>query len=95
LGISQQEQDDFEDIHVLTYQRLKNMAVLVQAALYFAAVWTGTRTKPMEIVAGENACFTLLAFICLKMELHWKSNPIGKVCKNLPFFQKLADKNYT
>ncbi|MFH1935530.1 MAG: transposase, partial [Pseudomonadota bacterium] len=31
------------------------------------------RTKPMEIVAGENACYTLLAFICLKMELHWKS----------------------
>ena len=37
------------------------------------------RTKPMEIVAGERACYTLLAFICLKMELHWRSNPIGKV----------------
>jgi putative transposase len=48
------------------------------------------RTKPMEIVAGENACYTLLAFICLKMEMHWKSNPIGKVRPNLPFFQKLA-----
>ena len=53
------------------------------------------RTKPMEIVAGDNACYTLLAFICLKMELHWKSNPIGKVRKNLPFFQKLAEKNFT
>ena len=53
------------------------------------------RTKPMEIVAGENACYTLLAFICLKMELHWQSNPIGKVRKNLPFFQKLADINFT
>ena len=53
------------------------------------------RTKPMEIVAGENACYTLLAFIGLKMELHWKSNPIGKVRKNLPFFQKLAEKNFT
>lgn len=53
------------------------------------------RTKPMEIVAGENACYTLMAFICLKMELHWKSNPIGKVRKNLPFFHKLADKNFT
>ena len=53
------------------------------------------RTKPMDIVAGENACYTLLAFICLKMELHWKSNPIGKVRKNLPFFQKLAEKNFT
>lgn len=50
------------------------------------------RTKPMEIVAGENACYTLLAFICLKMELHWKSNPIGKVRNNLPFFKKLDHK---
>jgi len=50
------------------------------------------RTKPMEIVAGENACYMLLAFVCLKMELHWKSNPIGKVRKNLPFFKELEDK---
>jgi len=53
------------------------------------------RTKPMEIVAGENACYTLLAFICLKMELHWKSNPIGKVRKNLPFFKELVESNFT
>ena len=53
------------------------------------------RTKPMEIVAGENACYTLLAFICLKMELHWRSNPIGKVRKNLPFLKELAYKNFT
>jgi len=48
------------------------------------------RTKSMEIVAGERACYTLLAFICLKMELHWRSNPIGKVRNNLPFFKELA-----
>ena len=53
------------------------------------------RTKPMEIVAGENACYTLLAFICLKMELYWKSNPIGKVHKNLPFFKKFVETNFT
>lgn len=53
------------------------------------------RTKPMEIVAGENACYTLLAFICLKMELHWRSNPIGKVRKNLPFLKELEDKKST
>jgi len=47
------------------------------------------RTKPMEIVAGENACYMLLAFISLKMELHWRSNPLGKMRNNLPFFQKL------
>jgi putative transposase len=53
------------------------------------------RTKPMEIIAGERACYNLLAFICLKMELHWRSNPIGKVRHNLPFFQKLIERNFT
>lgn len=53
------------------------------------------RTKPMEIVAGENACYMLLAFISLKMELHWIANPIGKVGQNLPFFQALALKKFT
>jgi len=53
------------------------------------------RTKPMEIVAGEQACYTLLAFISIKMELHWRSNPIGKVRKNLPFFKELAYNNFT
>jgi len=53
------------------------------------------RTKPMEIVAGENACYRLLAFISLRMELHWRSNPLGKVRKNLPFLKKLAWNNFT
>ena len=47
------------------------------------------RTKPMEIVAGERACYTLLAFIALKMELHWRSCPLGKVRKNLPLWSQL------
>jgi putative transposase len=47
------------------------------------------RTKPMEIVAGEAACYRLLAFVSLKMELHWRSNPVGKVCPNLPFYKNL------
>lgn len=53
------------------------------------------RTKPMEIVAGERSCYTLLAFVSLKMEVHWRSKPIGKVAKNLPFFKVLAEKNFT
>lgn len=53
------------------------------------------RTKPMEIVAGERSCYTLLAFICLRMEMHWRSNPIGKVADNLPFFKTLAEKTFT
>jgi putative transposase len=53
------------------------------------------RTKPMEIVAGERACYTLLAFVCLKMELRWRSKPIGKVPNNLPSLKKLAEENFT
>jgi len=53
------------------------------------------RTKPMEIVAGENACYRLLAFVSLKMELHWRSNPLGTVRKNLPFLKKMAWDNFT
>jgi putative transposase len=53
------------------------------------------RTKPMEILAGETACYRLLAFISLRMELHWRSNPIGKVGKNLPFFKELAYDKFT
>ena len=53
------------------------------------------RTKPMEIVAGELACYRLLAFISLRMELHWRSNLLGKVRNNLPYFKKLAYKNFT
>jgi len=53
------------------------------------------RTKPMEIVAGERSCYTLLAFVSLKMEVHWRSKPIGKVAKNLPLFKVLAENNFT
>ena len=49
------------------------------------------RTKPMEIVPGEESCYRLLAFIALKMELHWRSQPVGKVKENLPFFQKIRE----
>jgi putative transposase len=53
------------------------------------------RTKVMEIVAGEKACYRILAYISLKMELHWRSNPVGKVRQNLPFFKELAYENFT
>jgi putative transposase len=53
------------------------------------------RTKSMEIVANETACYTLLAFISIKMELHWKTNPIGKVRKNLPFYENYRINNFT
>jgi putative transposase len=49
----------------------------------------------MKIVAGENAYYMLLAFISLKMELHWRSNLIGKGRKNLPYLKELAEKDVT
>jgi len=53
------------------------------------------RTKPMEILAGERSCYTLLTFVCLKMEIHWRSKPIGKVAANLPFMKIMAEKYFT
>jgi putative transposase len=53
------------------------------------------RTRPMEILPGEAACYRLLAFISLKMELHWRSTPVGKVHKSLPFFQEMAYRQFT
>ena len=49
----------------------------------------------MEILAGEEACYRILAFISLKMEMHWRSNPIGKIHGNLPFFMELAYEKIT
>ncbi len=51
------------------------------------------RTRPMEIMAGELSCYRLLAFISLKMELHWRANPVGKVRPNLPFFKEFTHEN--
>ena len=48
------------------------------------------RTKPMEIVAGEEACYLLLAFISLKMEMAWQHSKIGKVRPNLPVMKKFT-----
>ena len=53
------------------------------------------RTKTMEILAVEMACYRILAYISLKIELHWRSNPVGKVCNNLPFFKELAYDKFT
>ena len=53
------------------------------------------RTKPMEIIAGENACYTLLAFISIKMEMYWQSNPEGKVRYNLPSLRNSIESNFT
>ena len=41
-----------EDIRVLSYERLRNMAVLVNAAAFFTAVVLGTRIK-LDILASH------------------------------------------
>ncbi len=43
---------DLEDSRVLTYQRLRNMAVLVNAVAFFTAVVLGTRIK-LDILASH------------------------------------------
>jgi putative transposase len=49
------------------------------------------RTKSMEILAGENSCYNLLAFISIKMEASWGTNSrVGKVSLNLPFYKKFT-----
>ncbi len=44
------------------------------------------RTKSMEIIAGESSCYNLLGVIALKMEAHWKRNPIH-FQRSLPWFK--------
>jgi len=54
-----------------------------------------TKTKSMEIGAGESACYRILVFIYLQIGLHWRSNPVGQVCDKLPFFKEWAYNNFT
>ena len=51
------------------------------------------RTKSMEILAGENSSYNLLAFISIKMEAAWAHNIVGKVQTNLPFYKKFTQKS--
>ncbi len=44
------------------------------------------RTKSMEIVAGEQSCYNLITVIALKVESHWKQNPIN-FQKQIPWFK--------
>lgn len=48
------------------------------------------RTKPMEILAGEESAYRLLCFIALKMELNWRHAPLGR--NNLPVLKKFTQK---
>ena len=72
--------------------------IIVYESINTAGKWFNKKFSlraEMEIVTGEHACYRLLAFISLKMELHWRSNPVGKVRNNLPFFKESAYKKFT
>jgi len=47
------------------------------------------RTKPMEILAGENSAYLLLCFVAYKMELGWKCMPFGNK-SNLPVLRQFT-----
>lgn len=49
------------------------------------------RTKPMEILAGEESAYRLLCFVAVKMELNWRSAPVGR--NNLPILDKFTQKS--
>lgn len=48
------------------------------------------RTKPMEILAGEESAYRLLCFVALKLENTWRSAPLGS--NNLPNMKKFTQK---
>jgi len=50
------------------------------------------RTKPMEILAGENSAYRLLSFIALKLELGWKKWPLDRI-KTLPSLTEFTQGN--
>ncbi len=52
----------------------------------------GNRGGRASLLQGWPSNATLLAFISLKMELSWRSSPVGKVRKNLPLLQ---EENFT
>jgi hypothetical protein len=52
-------------------------------------------SPPDRTGAGENAWYTLLAFISIQMEMYWWSNPVGKVHCDLPSLRNLIEGNFT
>ena len=52
------------------------------------------RTKPMEIVAGERSCYTLLAFVCLKMEIHLEIKTHRKSAYHPAILQKIGRREF-
>ena len=74
---------DLEDIRVLTYQRLRNMAVLVNAVAFFTAVVLGTRIK-LEILATHLLTAAKRLFGIPNFRLYALADGIREVCARSP-----------
>jgi hypothetical protein len=74
---------DFEDIRVLTYQSLPNMAVLVNAVAIFTAVVLATRIK-LDILAGHLLKAAKRLFGIPDFHLYVLADGIREVCARSP-----------
>ncbi len=74
---------DLEDIRVLTYERLRNMAVLVNAVAFFTAVVLGTRIK-LEILASHLLRAAKRLFGIPDFRLYALADGIRDVCARSP-----------
>jgi hypothetical protein len=74
---------DLEDIRVLTYRRLRNLAVLVNAVAFFTAVVLGTRIR-LEILATHLVTAAKRLFGIPNFRLYALADGIREVCARSP-----------
>jgi hypothetical protein len=74
---------DLEDIRVLTYNRLRNLVVLVNAVAFFTAVVLGTRLK-LDILATHLVTAAKRLFGIPNFRLYALADGIREVCARSP-----------
>ena len=74
---------DLEDIRVLTYQRLRNLAVLVNAVAFFTAVVLGTRIR-LDILATHLVSAAKRLFGGPNFQLYALADGIREICARSP-----------
>ncbi len=74
---------DLEDVRVLSYQRLRNMAVLVNAVAFFTAAVLGTRIK-LDILATHLLRASKRLFGIPDFRLYALTDGIREVCARTP-----------
>ena len=74
---------DLEDIRVLTYRRLRNLAALVNAVAFFTAVVLGTRIR-LEILATHLVTAAKRLFGIPNFRLYALADGIREVCARSP-----------